>query len=94
MTEQPPPGPAGRAYWLERYAAARAGRRRRVLQWPDLVQQLRERPLQMSDPQTWTGYVPPAMWDEQPNESPQYLALARICGEAKRREREGMVPPR
>lgn len=40
------------------YTSARE-RRAAVLRYPDLAARLRERPLALTDPHTWNGFIPP-----------------------------------
>jgi hypothetical protein len=61
-------------------------RRTRVLSHPDLAARLTERPICHEKPDRWNGYVPPAMWREEQNNSPVRAALVNICAEALQRE--------
>ncbi len=61
----------------------------RVLSHQDLAVLLIERPICHEKPDRWNGYVPPAMWREEPNNSPVRAALVDICAEALRRESPG-----
>jgi|SRR5699024_3997573 len=59
-----------------------AERRRAVLSHPDLAERLCEHPLSYKRPDQWTGFIPPEMWQGQPNNSPRRLALVAIYEEA------------
>lgn len=59
-----------------------AERRRAVLSHPDLAERLCEHPLSYKRPDQWTGYIPPEMWQGQPNRSPRREALVAIYEEA------------
>lgn len=59
-----------------------ADRRRMVLAHSDLADRLLEHPLGYKLPSQWTGYIPPAMWQGQPNRSPRREALVAIYEEA------------
>lgn len=68
-----------------------AERRRAVLAHPDLAERLCEDPLGYARPDQWTGFIPPAMWNQQPNTSPRRKALVEIYEEALAR---GAAAPR
>jgi len=81
-----------RAVWEPMRARARAeaqARRARVLAHPDLAEALTAPPLCYARPDQWSGYVPPAAWQETRNDSARRAALVAICAEALRREQEG-----
>lgn len=61
-------------------------RRARVLGHEDLAVKLTKPPLDYTEPGRWSGYVPPRMWAEQLNNSPQRAALVEICTEAAKRD--------
>jgi hypothetical protein len=87
---------AGGAYppgWARAAAAAvaaardaNAHRRAAVLAHPDLAARLTQPPLSYSRPERWNGYIPPRLWREEPNTSPQRAALVEIAAEAMARE--------
>ncbi|WP_017602230.1 hypothetical protein [Nocardiopsis lucentensis] len=64
-----------------------ADRRRAVLAHLDLAERLCEEPLGFERPDQWTGFIPPAMWNQQPNTSPRRKALVEIYDEALARGR-------
>ena len=81
-----------RAVWESARATAReqaAQRRERVLAHADLADRLTAPPLCYPRPEQWTGYVPPATWQETRNDAARRAALVDICAEALRREQEG-----
>ena len=78
--------------WRTELAAAIARSQRRrdsVLRYPDLAAMLTVEPLSYAEPRQWNGYVPPAMWNGQPNRSPRREALVAICMEAAARNSSG-----
>lgn len=70
-------------------------RRKRVLSYPDLAEQLMKPPLSLTDPAKWNGYIPPKTlpgvdgnpYDEV-NDSPIRRQLVAIAAEALQRENE------
>lgn len=64
-----------------------AERKRAVLAYSDLADRLTEHPLSYKFPSQWTGYIPPAMWQGQPNRAPRREALVAIYAEACARNR-------
>lgn len=86
----------GRRSWRATWESARvkareqaAQRRGRVLAHADLADRLTAPPLGYARPDQWSGYVPPATWQETRNDSARRAALVDICAEALRREQEG-----
>ncbi len=61
-------------------------RRARVLAHPDLAERLCSSPLDYRAPEQWTGFVPPRLWGDQLNTSPQRRALVNLAAEALRRK--------
>ncbi len=57
-----------------------------VLSYPDLAARLTEPPLDYPKPEQWTGFIPPEMFNNQRNSSPQRAALAEIAAEAHARD--------
>lgn len=89
MTQQRQPGGWG---YIEQQARAECdARRARVLAHADLAARLTEPPLSYTQPQQWTGYVPPRTWGERLNTSPQRAALVEICTEAMCRDGDQAV---
>ncbi|MFE1170431.1 hypothetical protein [Nocardiopsis sp. NPDC058789] len=66
-------------------------RQRIVFAHQDLADRLMEHPLNYKFPSQWTGYIPPAMWQGQPNNSPRRAALVSIYEEALSRSAQGQV---
>ncbi|MGA5819704.1 hypothetical protein ACPC54_17820 [Kitasatospora sp. NPDC094028] len=61
-------------------------RKRLVLGYPDLAEQLTQPPLAYARPDCWNGGLGTnEIQDGRPNRSPSYLQLARICAEAEHR---------
>lgn len=80
---------------LDRYHAARAAsaeetaaRKARVLQHPDLREGLTEPPLSYARPEQWNGWIAPATFNGERNDSPRREALVLLAAEALRREQE------
>lgn len=69
-------------YGAEIDVTTNAERRRAVLAHADLAERLCEDPLNYARPDQWTGFIPPAMWNQQPNTSPRRRALVEIYEEA------------
>lgn len=63
-------------------------RRARVLAQPEIAKRLTQPPLRYSKPEVWNGYVPPATWREQTNNSPQRAALMQILSDVAAAEIE------
>jgi hypothetical protein len=77
-----------RELWQREYrlALARAAERRaRVLAHPDLAELLTVREVGYARPEQWTGYIPPATWNGEHNDSPRRATLTAIAAEAMRR---------
>jgi hypothetical protein len=72
---------------MARAKAASAQRRARVLKHPDLAAALTRKPLGYTDPQQWSGFVPPLVWRETGNGSARRAALVEIATAALARER-------
>lgn len=66
-----------------------AERRASVLRYPDLAKKLTEEPHCWTKPERWNGYIPPALWNQAPNKSPQRAALLALVAEAERRDAAG-----
>lgn len=62
-----------------------AHRRGLVLRYPDLAAKLTEPPIGFSAPEKWTGYIPPATWNQAMNTAPCRPALLALVAEAERR---------
>jgi len=91
-TDDPIVAPAAVSRWHELLAAARAEagaacreRRAAVLAHPDLAARLCQPPIGYARPDQWNGYIPPATWREQHNDSPRRAALEVLYLEALHR---------
>lgn len=77
---------------IEAEARARnEDRRTRVLAHPDIADDLTRRPLACSTPQQWGGFVPPAMFNGEPNDSPVREQIMTILRRVELAEREEEV---
>jgi hypothetical protein len=65
-----------------------AQRAERVLAHPDIAVYLTHPPLSLPDPRMWSGYIPPAIWRDQRNDSPYRRQLIEICNMVLKREQE------
>lgn len=57
-------------------------RRELVLSYPDLAARLTRLPWPFSEPDRWSGHIPPYLFAGRRNDSPQRAALVEICREA------------
>jgi hypothetical protein len=73
-----------------RQSAMMRERRAAVLRHPDLAARLTGKPLNLTTPEKWTGFVPPASREgkqqEQRNDSPYRAQLVAIVEEAQQRD--------
>lgn len=60
--------------------------REAVLAFPDLAERLTRQPLDYVRPDQWNGFVPPAEFNGQANNSPRRAALVAIVDEALTRD--------
>lgn len=68
-------------------------RKRLVLSYPDLAEQLTVKPLGYARPDCWNGGLgTDQIQDGRPNRSPIYRQLAAICAEAERRAADARRP--
>lgn len=74
--------------FVEEERAKCRDRRDRVLAHPDIAKRLCERPLSLSTPEVWSGYVPPYMWRDQVNNSPVRAQLMEILHAVAEREKQ------
>lgn len=70
------------AHGVEIDVTTNSERRRTVLAYADLADRLLEHPLSYRYPSQWTGFIPPEMWQGQPNRAPRRDALVAIYAEA------------
>lgn len=57
-----------------------------VLGYPDLAEKLTALPWPFSEPEKWTGHIPPYLFGGVRNDSPQRAALVAICRQAVARK--------
>lgn len=62
--------------------AEMADLRQLVLSYDDLAKRLTELPWPHSQPDRWAGQIPPCVFRDRRNDSPQRAALVAICHEA------------
>lgn len=73
---------------VEAAGTAGGGDRDLVLRHPEIARRLTEPPIGYARPEQWNGYVPPVLWREQLNDSPQRMALLDLIAAARQAETE------
>ena len=60
-----------------------------VLAHPEVARRLTDYPLALREPKCWNGFVPPELWREERNDTPQRAQLLAIIAEAQRHDADG-----